>query len=83
MSSTPVRLFEKGLTETANHFIIFITISVAMLLISFIAIVLLFIRRRTQPIMKKSPKLMICSVIGNFLVILNIQLCNIYFEGVR
>ena len=33
--------------------------------------------------MKKSPKLMICSVIGNFLVILNIQLCNIYFEEVR
>jgi hypothetical protein len=69
---TPVRLFEPGISEKNNHFYIFAAISVAMLLISFIAIVLLFLRRRTQPIMKKSPKLMICSVIGNFLIILNI-----------
>lgn len=53
----------------------------ATFLISIFIIIFLYKRRNIQPLKKKSPSLIILSVIGNFLVIFNCSILLIYFES--
>lgn len=52
----------------------------ALFLISFAAIFVLHRQKKKQPLRKISPNLMIVSVVGNFLCIVNICFCIIFFE---
>ena len=47
---------------------------------SVIIIYMIVKRRNAQPLKKKSPLLMILSVIGNFLCLFNISTCFLFYE---
>lgn len=51
-------------------------------ILCFSIIVLICLRKNMQPLKKKSPQLIIASVIGNFLIILNLTVCAIYYNMV-
>ena len=54
-----------------------------IIIITLIVVIFMLKRRNFQPLKKKSPNLMIISVIGNFMVIFNITCCLISFESFK
>ena len=59
---------------------IFLGVGFTVALICAVVIIQIIRKRKLQPLRKKSPLLMILSVIGNFCVMFNITTCCIYFE---
>jgi uncharacterized membrane protein YhaH (DUF805 family) len=50
--------------------------------VSFAISIMIIVRRNHQPIKKKSPLLIIMNVIGNFMVIVNLVVCQIIYHMV-
>ena len=61
--------------ETEYFSLFFILMTIFCGIISITLIVLIIKKRNIQPLKKKSPLLMITSVIGNFLCLFNISMC--------
>jgi hypothetical protein len=66
--------------NTNGTFYIYLGVSVAMMIISIVAIYVLHRQKTKQPLRKISPNLMIVSVLGNFFCIINICFCLTLFE---
>ena len=58
----------------------FVAVGGCITIFSIILICMMWIRRNKQPLKKKSAKLIIVSVIGNILCLLNIVSCMTWFE---
>jgi amino acid transporter len=53
---------------------------IVLFMIACLVSIIIIKNRNKQPLMKRSPYLIILSVIGNFLCLFNISICAIYFE---
>ena len=77
---TQFTLLSQVLTHIVLDYKIFLGVGFSIALICAVVIFQIIRKRKLQPLKKKSPLLMILSVIGNFFVMFNITTCCIYFE---
>ena len=63
-----------------KHFNLYLAVIIILFLISVVSVSVLHKQKKKQPLRKISPNLMIVSVVGNFLCMVNICLCLIFFE---
>ena len=56
--------------------IFFIILLITILVLSLISIILLYRQRNRQPLLKKSPFLIMMSIAGNWLCLLNLCICR-------
>ena len=66
--------------SSVRNFALYIAVMVFLFTISVISVYILHRQKKKQPLRKISPSLMIVSVVGNFLCIVNICFCNFFFE---
>lgn len=62
------------------QFWILLTLLVVFTMIFIVTIIMVSKRTNIQPLKKRSPLLIMVSIVGNFLVILNISNCTLFFE---
>ena len=78
----PHPYFELHGLSTSNYG--FFIVTTCILGIASVVIIYLIVKRRNaQPLKKKSPLLMILSVIGNFLCLFNISMCFLFYEDFK